>query len=80
MIAHREAKLKAIAEAEYDLYRAGFCWITNNSGVHLQISAQGRVIADYWPTTKKLIFRKDVTPYIKDEGQTLFNAIFKNKS
>ncbi len=51
-------KLERIPESEFDLFKAGFGWITNNQGVHLQITSNRKVVADYWPTTKRLKFRK----------------------
>lgn len=53
-----EFKIVRIAETEFDLHKAGFGWITNNDGVHLQITIGKDIIADYWPTTEKLKFRK----------------------
>lgn len=64
-------KTDKIAEAEYDLYRAGLGWITANQGVHLQVTSQGKVVADLWPTTGKVIFR----PGTGFARATLYDAI-----
>lgn len=69
-------KTTKIAEAEFDLYKAGFGWITANNGVHLQVVAEGKVIADYWPTTKQIIFRKG-TGLDLDIRATLTAVIFR---
>lgn len=48
-----------ISEAQFDLYRVGLSWATNNSGVHLQVMAPGcGVVADLWPTTGRWINRE----------------------
>lgn len=48
-----QRKQQLIAEAEYELFNAGFAWITANNGVHLQVLGADAVIADIWPTTGK---------------------------
>lgn len=55
----REEPTAVIIEAQYDLYRAGFDWISNDrGGVHLQVVKPGAgVVADLWPTTGRWTVR-----------------------
>lgn len=46
-----------ISEAQYDLYRAGFDWVSKCNGVHLIVYVGKKVVADVWPTTGKYSIR-----------------------
>lgn len=72
---HFNEKCMQIASAEFDLHNAGFTWQTNNQGIHLMIKVDKAIVADYFPTTGLLKFRK-VPGFNR---QDLYNAIFKTK-
>jgi hypothetical protein len=55
-------KLEMITEAEYDLWKAEIEYITNNQGVHIMLMHEGKVGADFWPTTGLVKFRKGQSP------------------
>lgn len=71
----KEQKTLEITTAEYDLHKAGFAWITNNMGVHLQIMKDEKVVADFWPTTARWSVREKIHVKKKRKGFGIDNLI-----